>query len=238
MIVSAIKTRIFIENESLERFIIEYVPALNDGSILVVTSKIVALSEGRTSEAVSKKDKERLIKAESEYALKTKLVWLTIKDGMVMASAGIDESNADGKLVLLPKNSFVAASKLQKALMSHYKVQNLGILITDSRLFPLRAGVVGVALGYAGFKGVKDYRGTKDIFGRILKMSRVDVADSLATAAVLEMGEGRERQPLAIIEDAPVEFVTKVNKNELLIDIRDDLYGPLFKKSPRIKRLK
>ncbi len=238
MIVRAIKTRIFVENEDLEGFIIANIPKLTDGSILVVTSKIVALSEGRTFQAVSKKDKERLIKSESEFALKTKLVWLTIKDGMVMASAGIDESNADGKLVLLPKDSFVAASRLRKVIMSHYDLRNFGVLITDSRLFPLRAGVVGVALGYAGFKGVKDYRGTKDIFGRILKMSRVDVADSLATAAVLEMGEGREQQPLAVIENAPVEFANKVNRKELLIDIRDDLYGPLFKKSSSIKRLK
>src|SRR5262249_14849593 len=144
--------------------------------------------------------------------------------------AGVDESNAAGKLVLLPKDSFKAATKIRKTLQKKYGVKNLGVLITDSRLFPLRAGIVGVALGYAGFKGVKDYRGAKDIFGRILKYSRVDVADSLATAAVLEMGEGAEQQPLAVIEGAGVEFAERVNRKELEMDPREDVYAPLFKK--------
>src|SRR5680860_576227 len=109
-------------------------------------------------------------------------------------------------------------------LQKKFKIKNLGVLITDSRLFPLRAGIVGAAIGYAGFKGVKDYRGTGDIFGRILKLSRTDIADSLATAAVVCMGEGREQQPLALITDAPVVFTEKVNKKELYIDPREDLY--------------
>jgi F420-0:gamma-glutamyl ligase len=150
MNVRAIRTRVFKENEDLQAFIYKHIPKLKEGSLLVVTSKIVALAEGRTADV---SEKEQIIKAESEFALKTELVWLTIRDGMVMASAGIDESNADGKLILLPKDSFAAAERLRKALKRHYKVRKLGVLITDSRLFPLRAGVVGVALGYAGFKG-------------------------------------------------------------------------------------
>jgi F420-0:gamma-glutamyl ligase len=90
--------------------------------------------------------------------------------------------------------------------------------------------VVGVALGYAGFKGIRDYRGTKDLFGRVLKMSRTDVADSLATAAVLEMGEGSERQPLAVITHARIDITEKVDRNELKIALRDDLYYPLFRR--------
>ncbi|MEJ0001981.1 MAG: coenzyme F420-0:L-glutamate ligase [bacterium] len=170
-----------------------------ENSVLVVTSKIVALAEGRTAVFTDKAQKTALIKKESQFALETKYVWLTIKDGMVMASAGIDESNAAGKLILLPKDSFRAAESIRKDLKKIFKLKKLGVLITDSRIFPLRSGVVGVALGYAGFKGIRDYRGKKDIFGRVLKMSQTDVADSLATAAVLSMGEGREQQPLALI---------------------------------------
>ena len=146
-----------------------------------------------------------------------------------MAGAGIDESNAKGKLILLPKDSFKSAEVLRKKLMQKFKLKNLGVLITDSRTGPLRAGVVGMSLGYAGFKGIRDYRGTKDIFGRVLKVSRTDVADSLATAAVLSMGEGREQQPLALITEAPIDFVARINKKELLINPKDDLYLPLFK---------
>ncbi len=93
---------------------------------------------------------------------------------------------------------------------------------------PLRAGIVGVALGYAGFKGILDYRGTKDMFGRIMKVSRTDIADSLATSAVLCMGEGREQQPLALILGAPIIFTKKINKKELMINPKEDLYLPLF----------
>jgi F420-0:gamma-glutamyl ligase len=114
--------------------------------------------------------------------------------------------------------------------MDHYRIAKLGILITDSRVAPLRAGVCGIALGYAGFSGVRDYRGTSDIFGRPLKITQTNVADSLATAATLEMGEGKEQQPLAVIEGAPVEFRENVNKDELRIDIEDDMYGPLFER--------
>ena len=230
MQVKAIKTRIFQENEDLISFILKYVKKLPEKSILVITSKIVALSEGRTAPYKNKKQKIDLIKKESDFALKTKHTWLTIKNNVVMASAGIDESNAAGKIVLLPKNSFRTAHSIRKELKKKYKVKKLGILITDSLTFPLRAGILGVALGYAGFKAIRDYRGTKDIFGRVLKMSRTDVADSLATAAVLLMGEGKEQQPLVVITDVPVEFTEKINKKELIIPLKDDLYLPLFKR--------
>ena len=228
MIIQPIKTRIFKEGEDLAAFVIRYIKKIPERTVLVITSKIVALAEGRTALAENEEAKEKLILAESEFAIKTKYVWLTIKDGMVMASAGIDESNAMGKLILLPRDSFRAASLLRKKLQKIYGVKNLGILITDSRTIPLRAGIAGVALGYAGFRGIKDYRGTTDIFGRKLKFSRTDIADSLAAAAVLTMGEGREQQPLAMVTKAPVQFCDKVSRQELRIDIREDMYGPLF----------
>lgn len=235
MKVQAIKTRIFREGENLDKFILEYIPRLKEGSILVVTSKIVALSERRTAVVKGAKEKEKLVRSESELAIRTKYVWLTIKDGMIMANAGIDESNADGKLILFPRDSFKTAAALRTKLRKHHRLKKLGVLITDSRAFPLRAGVVGVAAGYAGFRAIKDYRGTPDMFGKPFRYSRVDIADGLATAAVLEMGEGREQRPLAIIEKAPVEFCETVDRNELKIDIKDDLYQPLFEKLPRKK---
>ena len=228
MKITPIKTKVFEENEDLLSFIFKYVKKIPEGAVLVVTSKVVALSEGRVVKFESEKQKIKLIKEESEFALKTKDVWLTIKDGMVLANAGIDESNAKGKLILLPKDSWKSAEILRQKVAQNFRLKNFGVLITDSRLLPLRAGAVGVALGYAGFKGVRNYIGKKDIFGRVLKMSRTDVADSLATAAVLCMGEGKEQQPLALITGAPIDFVKKINKKELSIEIKDDLYLPLF----------
>ncbi|MBI3589044.1 MAG: coenzyme F420-0:L-glutamate ligase [Candidatus Liptonbacteria bacterium] len=230
MIVQPIKTRIFKEGENLFDFIRQNIKKIPEKSVLVVTSKIVALSENRTRQIKNHREKDLIIKAESEWAMKTKYVWLTIKDGVVMASAGVDESNANGKLILLPKNSYQSAKKILAFAQKNYGVKKIGVLITDSRLFPLRAGIVGLAVGYAGMKGIKDYRGKPDLFGRKLKMSQVDIADSLATAAVLTMGESNERQPLALIKNASIEFSTqKTNPRELLINPKNDIYAPIFK---------
>ena len=235
MKVKAIRTRIFREGEELVPFIRAHISRIKTGSVLIVTSKIVALSEGRTAEYKNKKHKIALIKEESDFALETKHVWLVIKDGMVMANAGIDESNGDGKIILLPQNSFKSAEVLRKKLMLKFRLKDLGVLITDSRLMPLRAGIVGVALGYAGFQGIRNYVGKKDIFGRALKMSRTDIADSLATSAVLCMGEGEERMPLSVITDAPIIFTKKVKRKELIIDPKKDIYAPLFSNLKMIK---
>ena len=230
MQIKAIKTRIFRENEGLLPFILKYVKKVPENSVLVITSKIVALAEGRTAEFKNKKQKIALIKSESDFATKTKLVWLTVKDNTVMADAGIDESNGFGKLVLLPKDSFQTAKIIREKLKKHFKIKNLGILISDSGFLPLRSGVIGIALGYAGFRGVKNYQGKKDIFGRKLIYSRIDIADSLATSAILSMGEGNEIQPLAVITSAPIIFTDRVKKKELIIDPKKDIYAPLFNK--------
>jgi len=228
MQIKAIKTGIFKEREELIPFIFKYIKKIPENSVLVITSKIVALSEGRV--VSSKSNKVKLIKRESKFALKTKYTWLTIKDGTIMADAGIDESNANQKLILLPKNSFLSAEKIHKTLSKNFKIKNLGIIISDSGLIPMRAGVIGMARGYAGIKGVKSYIGQKDIFGRKFVYSKVDVADSLATVATLSMGEGNEQQPLALITDAPVMFTKKINKKELLMNPKKDIYAPLFNK--------
>lgn len=229
MIVTALKTRLFQENENLIDFIIEHIPVLNDGTILVITSKIVALSEGRTVNANDEATKEKYIKSESEFALKTKYTWLTIKDGAVMAAAGIDASNANGKLILLPKNSFASAAEIRTALLTHYKIKKLAVIITDSRTSPLRRGVTGMATGYAGFKGIKTYTDKTDIFDRPFEYTNVNVPDSLAAAAVYEMGEGNELQPLAIISNTQIEFAETIDQNEIKISLDDDMYAPLFK---------
>lgn len=236
MLTKPIKTRLFLEKESLIDFIAEHIPSLKEKSVLVVTSKIVSLHEGRTDKNTSKDNKTRLIKKESELSFETKLVWLTVRQNLVMPNAGIDESNANGKLILLPKDSFKSAFAIQKALKKKYGVKKLGVVISDSRLLPMRNGTVGVALGYAGIQGKKDYRGKKDLFGRKFKLSQTDVADSLASSGVFVMGEGSESTPLAVIEDAPVTFTEKVRRNELVIDIKKDVYQPLFENIHKLKR--
>lgn len=232
MKVSPIHTRIFGEREDLFLFITKNIPNLGEGSLLVVTSKIVALAEGRVVTIKNQREKETLIKRESSWQSRVlPKWWLTVRDGTVGVNAGIDDSNGDGKTILLPRDSFATAAALRKKLTAHYKVKALGVMITDSRVAPLRAGTTGVALGYAGFKGIRDYRGTADIFGRKLEVTQTNIADGLAASAVLLMGEGSEQCPLAIIEGAPVAYQERVNRRELSIAMKDDLFRRLFKRS-------
>jgi F420-0:gamma-glutamyl ligase len=229
MKVDPIKTRLFQPDENLVDFIIEHIPTLQENTVLAITSKIVALAEGRYVDAGTEAEKEALIRKESQYALKTKYCWLTLKDNTIMATAGIDESNAEGKWVLLPKDSYTSAEAIRKQLQSHYGVKNLGVIITDSRTVALRKGVTGVSLGYAGFEGLKDYVGKKDLYDRPFKMSRQNIVESLAVATVFVMGEGAESQPIALVQDAPIDFVNKpIDPKALWIDLDDDMYAPMF----------
>lgn len=228
MTIIPVGTRIFIEGESLLPFIREHVPTLQEGSVIAIASKIVALSQRRTAPLSSRSKKEALIVKESDWAIRTPQCWLTIKDNMLIPSAGIDESNANGKLVLLPANPYGAAHALRRSLSREYRIARLGVILTDSMIIPLRAGVLGIAIAYSGFHGVRDYRGKKDIFGRTMRVSMTNVADSLATAATLVMGEGAETQPLAVIADAPVVFSRRPQKAEMSFAPKNDLFKPFF----------
>jgi len=231
MILKAIKTKIFKENENLAAFITENIPSVKNGSVIAVSSKIAALAEGRVLPPCGQKDFEKIIRRESSFALKTHYCYFTIKDGAVMINAGVDRSNAAGKIILLPKDSCKTARNLRAKLKKIYKVQNLGVIITDSFILPLRAGVTGAAVGYSGFKGVKNYIGKPDIYGRKLKTTMVDAADALAAAAALLTGEAAEQTPLCVIQNAPVVFTNKDKKNELKYPPEKDLYYPLLKRA-------
>ncbi|SRR5258708_7850927 len=226
MKIRAIKTRVFNEGENLPAFILEHLPKVEENSVLAITSKIVSLSEGRTA-VNTKQNREDLIKKESDVVVKDS--WFSIKDNIIMPAGGIDESNAQGKLIMLPKDSFKSAKIIRQSLKKKLKIKNLGVLITDSNFLPLRSGAIGIALGYAGFRGIRNYIGKEDIFGRKLKYSKTNIPDSLATAAVLCMGEGDEKQPLALITDAPAVFKEKVNTNELRINPKKDMFYPILK---------
>ncbi len=227
MQVTAVHTDVFEEGTDLVAFIVRFIPHVPENTVLAVSSKVVALWKNNTVPYESAAQKEVLIQQHSTSALKTPLAWLTIKDGMVMTNAGIDESNANGKLIFLP-DCYACAEELCTALKRQWHVQNLGVVITDSMILPLRAGVIAAAVGYSGCKGVKDLRGKPDIFGKALKTTLVDVADSLATAAALVMGEADEQCPLCVIENAPVVFTEQTDRNELKYPATDDLYTPLL----------
>lgn len=233
MIVQTIKTRKFLPpKDDLWELLSKSIKFLKENSIVAVTSKVVSIGEGRCIPLEKFKNKDELIMKEADIYLPRKLaphglVMHTIKNNIFVASAGIDESNGNDYYILWPKNSQVSAKKIWKFLCKRFKVKNLGVLITDSRLVPLRQGVVGLCLGFFGFRPLRDYRGKLDLFGRKFKMETSNLPDSLATAAVLEMGEGSEQTPLAIIEDIPYIQFTKTFSN-FDIASKDDMFYPLF----------
>jgi dihydrofolate synthase / folylpolyglutamate synthase len=221
----AIKTRIFKEGEKLLPFILNSVKTLSDGDVLIISSKIVALSQGR----VSSKSREELIKQESDWYLKTKYTYLSLVKGRLMKSAGLDQSNANEKTILLPEKSFQVAANLRKSLIKHFRIKNLGIIIVDSKAAFLEKGIIGSYLGYAGIIGLKSYIGQADIFKRRLKSSRVNVVASLAALGPLLMGEGNEQRPLLLISGLKVEFSDKLDYNELYVKPEEDIYGDFFR---------
>lgn len=238
MVVQPIKTRIFTAGESsangadrLADFILEHLSAVEEGDVVAVTSKIVSLAENRVVEMKSEEDRLRYIKEESEFLVETPYTVMTLRGGMIMSSAGVDESNADGKLILLPKDPYASARQLWQALRQAWGVKKLGLVITDSRTSLMRRGSMGVAFAHAGFHAVKRYVGQPDLFGRVLQVTIANCADPLAAAAVHAMGEGSERQPIALIRGARIdEQFTEdtIYPGEIQVDIKDDVYGPLF----------
>ena len=229
VIVSAIKTPIFEMGQDLEAFITTHLSEINEGTIIVITSKILALAQGRVV-GDGPGEKERMIRAESKQVIETPWCFLAYVNGEWCASAGIDQSNANGQLILFPDDPYAVALDLWERLKKYYNIKSLGIIITDSRSMPLRLGVMGSMVGYAGFEGLKEYSGTKDLFERELHYTKVNIADSLATAAVLVMGEAAEQKPLATISEAPVTFwENRETPNRLRMKPEDDIYREVFK---------
>lgn len=240
MIIKAIKTRKFLPPEdNLWELLSENIKVLAENSVVAITSKVVSIAEGRCISIQEFPDKDKLITSEADKYLPRDaapggLVMHTIKNNMMIASAGIDESNGNNFYILWPKDPQLSAKRIWKFLTKKFKIKNLGIIITDSRLVPLKRGVVGVAIGYFGFKPLRDYRGKVDIFGRVLKMETSNLPDSIASAAVLEMGEGKEQTPLGIITDVPyLEFTNRLpedDKGEFSFTMpeKEDMFYPLI----------
>ena len=240
MIITPIKThKIHSEEQSIFALLDQYLPFFSDGSVLAVTSKIVALCEGRVASPSA--DKDELIKKEANWYLPRELnkyhVMLTIKNSMMAAAAGIDESNVEEGYVLWPEDPQKSANEMREYLVKRFGVKRCGVILTDSKTTPLRWGVTGMGISYSGFEVLNNYIGKKDIFGREMKLTKVNVMDSLAASAVYVMGEGKEQTPLAVLSDIPHLIYQDRNPTTeeleaLYIDMDDDLYGRILSLAP------
>jgi len=234
MEVHPVKTRVMHPpQDDLFSVLDESLTDIKDGDVLVVTSKVIAIHQGRCIKDDGTLDKKEIARKEADAYLMstTPEGWdLFVTEHAILANAGIDESNADGYLLLLPENPSDAAREIWQYCREKFNIENLGVVVSDSHSIPFHTGTMGVAIGLFGFHPLKKFIGEKDLFGRPFKFTRVDVADALAVAGTYAMGETSEQTPLCIIRNAPhMDFTDNPTIDELIIEPEGDIYYELLK---------
>ena len=220
---------------------------LDEGDCICLAQKIVSKAEGRQvrladvtprDEAVAlakETDKDprlvELILSESDELLRKKPGVLIMRHrlGLVGAHAGIDQSNIDHgsseSALLLPVDPDASASALRQAVQSRLGI-DVAVIITDSANRPWRLGTIGIAIGAAGLTVLDDHRGGTDMFDRELKVTLINRADAIASAATMIMGETTERVPAAIVRGLPLVIGDNGEQNAAIINrpLEEDLF--------------
>jgi coenzyme F420-0:L-glutamate ligase/coenzyme F420-1:gamma-L-glutamate ligase len=221
--------------------------AIRDNDILVIAQKIVSKSEGRAVNLVTVTPSNYAMELARQTAKDPRLVELILQEsnevlrmrvgtiivehklGFVCANAGIDHSNVAGGgntaeewVLLLPAAPDDSAEMIRKEISSKTGKQ-IGILIIDSHGRAWRNGTVGVAIGIAGLPGLQDLRGQADLFGFTLRITQVGVADELAAAASLVMGQAAEGTPVIHVRGFPYPL-REGSLKELLRPKEEDLF--------------
>jgi coenzyme F420-0:L-glutamate ligase/coenzyme F420-1:gamma-L-glutamate ligase len=194
--------------------------------VLVVAQKIVSKAEGRyvdlnevapSARAIQiaqqcEKDSRviEVILSESEEVVRLRPGVIIVRHrlGFVSANAGVDRSNVapEGieRVLMLPIDPDRSAAHIRSALRDRFGV-DFGVIIADSHGRPHRMGTIGVAIGLSGLPGVEDWRGRKDLFGYTLQHTEVGIADQIASAATLILGQAAEAIPAVIVRGAIFE---------------------------------
>ncbi|MFX0029628.1 MAG: coenzyme F420-0:L-glutamate ligase [Candidatus Hermodarchaeota archaeon] len=225
----SIKLPLIKENNDLLNIIIENIKqrgeALKEGDIIVIAEKVIATSQGRVVNLSDvTKVSEKAKKMAKEYDMDERFVQLILQEasmilgGMthvilakvnnfLIANAGIDQSNAGpNRVVLLPKDLDKVVWKYWELLRKEFGLKNLGVIISDSRVQPLRKGTIGIAIATAGFEPVEDLRGHPDLFNRPMEITMRAIADDLTSAAQFLLSEADQQTPVVIIRGSNVEF--------------------------------
>jgi coenzyme F420-0:L-glutamate ligase / coenzyme F420-1:gamma-L-glutamate ligase len=220
---------------------------LQDGDVLVIAQKIISKAEGRLvnlvtiqpslqaivlAESIGKDPRLiELVLQESKQVLRTRIGTVIVehKLGFICANAGIDHSNVAGAgdpneewVLLLPENPDASAEAIREKLEA-WSAVHLGVMIIDSHGRAWRQGVVGVAIGISGMPGLVDMRGKADLFGYTLKYTTIGVADELAAAASLTMGQSDEATPIVHVRGFPYAL-REASIKELLRPKDQDLF--------------
>jgi coenzyme F420-0:L-glutamate ligase / coenzyme F420-1:gamma-L-glutamate ligase len=113
--------------------------------------------------------------------------------------------------------------------------KKVGVVIVDSRITPLRLGTVGLAIGCSGFQPVRDERGVRDLYGRRVSITFHALADGIAAAAQLLMGETRETTPFVLVRDAPVKLANNDRLMPMTLPVEDCLYMSQIQRMSKTK---
>ena len=200
---------------------------LQDDDILVVAQQIVSKSEGRMVDITSITPSERAVELAKTTDKDPRVVELMLQEsnevlrvrpgtvivehklGFVCANAGIDHSNVAGSgnenqefVLLLPEDPDRSARELREQI-KHKTGRSVGVMIIDSHGRAWRNGTVGMCIGLSGIPALVDERGWKDLFGYTLRVTVVGVADELAAAASLMMGQAAEGKPAVHVRGFP-----------------------------------
>lgn len=218
------------------------------GDIVAVTSKILSVAEGRVVKLNSIHPTPPAVRLSRRFSVSPAFAQLILTEaddilggttgailtsvhGAFIANAGIDLSNAPpGSALLFPSSPARWAHRISTFLSKRFRV-HLGVIITDSFCIPSRAGTLGVALAIDGFRGVRDERGKPDLYGRRMRLTTVNIADTLATAANFMMGERQEQTPAALIRGAQVQKSSLSSQKltqELRITRKRDLFSKIY----------
>jgi len=207
---------------------------VQEGDLILVTSKIVSIHQGRCV-PVEGTDKNELIKQEADYmidmdAFDSPFPPLTITNFTILGAAGIDASNADGHYVLLPKRPFDITEDIWNHIKEKCGHENFGVIMTDSRSNPMRYGATGIALSWWGFHPIESHKAKVDLFDRPVRFSVTDIVDAVAAGASAVCGETDESTPIVIARNVPnIKFVNRDIRHEVFKSVKEELFYHLLK---------
>ncbi|NND87485.1 MAG: coenzyme F420-0:L-glutamate ligase [Nitrosopumilus sp.] len=234
-LISERKDGIFDVFEALMNTLEKNNQKLQEGDIIVISTKYISNSQGRIVNLDKIKPSAEGHNVSKKFLLNPEMAEVIIResdkifggiggfvitsaDNIMAPNAGIDKSNAKkGKVILYPTKPYLVAEQLRRKIFLKMSIR-VGIILADSRLMPARIGTAGIAISCAGLEPVLDMRAKKDLDGNLLKVTFQAVADNIATIANHKMGEGGESKPFAIVRNSEVKLTDrKINPSEMAI---------------------
>jgi coenzyme F420-0:L-glutamate ligase/coenzyme F420-1:gamma-L-glutamate ligase len=217
----AVKTRVVKVGDNLVEVVLDSLRKqrlnLENDDMLALASKVVSYSQRRIVNLSDVKPSRRAEKLAKKFSLEPGFAELVV-DEADKIYGGVEKA-----LLTLKDNVLTANAGIDN--------KNAPVMVVDSGLVPLRIGTVGLALAVAGFSPIREWRGRKDLYGKTIVITRHAVADDLASAAHLLMGEAAEKTPVVLIRDAPVDFDNNIHSvAEMVMPSTECIFMSTFEK--------